>query len=108
MGNMADGPDYSSGHYKRTIRRMKHCNMQGFTSSTYDSSPPQQQKRHKRRYIKHNQAEAKVKVDRTKGTFKYGLEVPKYWKSIIMIDRDIRNNSWQDAVKKDVGALVFH
>ena len=87
---------------------MKHCDMQVFISSTYDSSPSQQQNRHRRRYAKPNQNRIKVKVDRPKGTFKYGLEVPKSWKSVIVIDRATHNTYWHDTVKKEVGTFVFH
>ena len=84
---------------------MNHCDIQGFTSTTYDSSPRRQQHRCKRRYTKPNQTEAKVKFNRPKGTFKYGLGVPNSLKSVVRIDRAARNTSWQDAVKKEVGGF---
>lgn len=90
---------------KRTIRRMKRCDIQGFTYSTYDSSLSQQQRRHKRRHAKPNRTKTNVKVNRSKSTFNYGFEIPKSWKNIIRIDGFARNNSWQVV---EAGALVFH
>ena len=44
------------------------------------------------RYAKPNQTETKVKVDRPNGIFKHRLEVPKSWKSVIMIDKATHDN----------------
>ena len=48
------------------------------------------------------------KPPRGKRTFKYGFEVPKSWKDIIRIDTAANNTRWQDAVTKEVGALIMH
>ena len=75
---------------------MKRCDVQGFHSFVYDSSTPQKSTNHIRRYAKPNQAESevKVKVDKHKITFKYGLEVSKYWKIVARIDLVAGNNNW--------------
>ena len=43
-----------------------------------------------------------------KRTFKFGVGVSKKWKDIIIIDDAACNTYWQDAVKKEVSALIFH
>ena len=43
-----------------------------------------------------------------KRTFKHGLEVPKNWKDIKRIDDSAGNTRWQDAVEKEVAALIMH
>ena len=58
-------------------------------------------------YANPNQTKNKVKVDRPKETFKYGIEVPKSWSSFIRIDGAAQNTSWQDAVKKEMRTLFF-
>ncbi len=43
-----------------------------------------------------------------KRTFKHGLEVPKNWKDIKRIDDSAGNTRWQNAVEKEVAALIMH
>ena len=40
--------------------------------------------------------------------FKYGFEVPQNWNGILCLDTDNGNRKWQDAVEKEVVALLFH
>ena len=40
--------------------------------------------------------------------FKFGIEVPKTWKDVLMIDSDAGNRLCQDAMAKEVEALINH
>ena len=43
-----------------------------------------------------------------KRTFRFGFEVPKNRKDTIRHDGAAGNTLWQDAVKKEIVALIFH
>ena len=47
--------------------------------------------KHRMNYAKPNQAKAEVKIDESKRTFKYVLEVPEFWKSVARIDLNADN-----------------
>jgi len=47
-------------------------------------------------------------TSKKKKVFKYGVEVPQNWADIIRIDGEAGNWYWQDAVAKEVAALLFH
>ena len=87
---------------------MKNYDMLGFQSSMYNPSILHRYYNYRRRYVKPDQTKTDVKVDRPKRTFKYGLEVPKSWKSVVRIDFNSINSNWKNTVKKGAGALVFH
>jgi len=94
---------------KRTLRRLRRCHTFGFEASTYHPSP--KKRRSRRATTEHKAAErAQEKATEPKGKriFKYGLEVPKNWKDILRIDEAAGNRNWQDAVEKEVAALVMH
>ena len=40
--------------------------------------------------------------------FKWVLEVPKNWKNILRIDKEVSNKEWQNAVSKDIDVLIHH
>ncbi len=48
--------------------------------------------------------------NRKKGVrqFKYGKEVPKTWDDVIRLDEAANCTMWQDAVKKEISALIYH
>ena len=48
--------------------------------------------------------------DRKKGLreFKYGKEVPKTWDDVLRLDKEAGCTMWQDAVKKEISALIYH
>jgi hypothetical protein len=46
--------------------------------------------------------------NRQQGTFKYGLEVPRTWKDVLRIDKAAGNKKWQEAVMKEIAALIHH
>ncbi|GFH61248.1 hypothetical protein CTEN210_17724 [Chaetoceros tenuissimus] len=51
---------------------------------------------------------AGIKGRRTK-KFEYGIEVPRNWEDVIRIDTENGNRDWQEAVEKEIGALLnFH
>ena len=95
---------------KRTIRRMKRVAFQELTASSYDPNPSKKasSRRAKRQCRKAQAKEAVLKPPKGKRTFKYGLEVPKSWKDIIRKDTAAENTRWQQAVEKEVGALIQH
>ena len=57
----------------------------------YVPSPQQKLTRRRSYYAKPNQTKPHVKVNMPKCTFKYEIEVPKSWKSIIRIDLVVSN-----------------
>ncbi|GFH49047.1 hypothetical protein CTEN210_05523 [Chaetoceros tenuissimus] len=49
-----------------------------------------------------------IKGRRTK-KFEYSIEVPRNWEDVIRIDTENNNRDWQEAVEKEIGALLnFH
>lgn len=46
--------------------------------------------------------------NRKKGTTKYGVTVPINFKHAVELDKAENNTLWQDAVKKEIAALIFH
>ena len=95
---------------RHTIRRMRRSNyMDGFRAETYHPTP---KKARSRRSVKARRAaersEEKKNEPKLNRTFKYGFELPKTWKDILRIDKAAGNTLWQDAVKKEVGALIQH
>ena len=41
-------------------------------------------------------------------TFKHGLEVLRTWKDVVRIDADAGNRCWQEAIEKEITALMMH
>ena len=94
---------------KRTIRRMKKVDFNYIESSTYDPVVSKKARRHVIKRTRRAQAEKPIPVPpKGKRTFKHGLEVPKNWKDIKRIDDAAGNTRWQDAVEKEVAALIMH
>ena len=55
--------------------------------------------------------EAQAWVDQTLNArkvrkFEYGVEVPRNWEDVLRIDMENDNTAWQDAIKKEIGALL--
>ncbi|GFH49192.1 gag-pol polyprotein [Chaetoceros tenuissimus] len=55
--------------------------------------------------------EAKAWVDQTLNArkvrkFEYRVEVPRNWEDVLRIDMENDNTAWQDAIKKEIGALL--
>ena len=92
---------------KRTIRRLRRSHFFGFDATTHFPTP---KKRRSRRANRENEQKEEKKQQGPKrtGTFKYGLEVPKNWKDLLRIDEAAGNRKWQEAVEKEVAALVMH
>ena len=93
---------------KRTLRRLRRCNFFGFTSSSYRLSS--KRCRRGKELIVNGK---KVGLDTTPNSkssrpFKYGFEVPQNWSDILRLDAANGNRKWQDAVMKEVAALLFH
>ena len=84
--------------------------MDGFRAETYH--PTLKKVRYRRsvkaRHLAEHTEEKKKNEPISNRTFKYGFEVPKSWKDILRIDKAAGNTLWQDAVKKEVGALIQH
>ena len=94
---------------KRTIRRMKKVDFNYIESSTYDPVVSKKARRHVVKRARRAQAGKPIPVPpKGKRTFKHGLEVPKNWKDIKRIDDAAGNTRWQDAVEKEVAALIMH
>ena len=47
-------------------------------------------------------------VTKKRRAFKFGLEVPKYWKDILRIDDEAGNMHWENAVANEITALIHH
>ncbi len=94
---------------KRTLRRLRKVDFFSFESSPFNPSPPK--KAHSRRAKRARRMQAEVSTPdppKCKRTFKHGLEVPRNWKDIIRLDSATGNTRWQQAVEKEVGALIQH
>ena len=73
---------------KRTLRRLRRRDFFGFDVTTYNPSRGKQQRR-SRSYTNCAKDPSGLKVSTKptqKRTFKFGVEVPKNWKDIIIID----------------------
>ena len=92
------------------MRRLRRTDFLGFTSTTYTTSKKLNSRRHKRarRVAAGDPPSPKTKKKRSgpRREFKYGLELPRTWKDILRIDEHNGNRRWQDAVEKEVGALL--
>ena len=98
---------------RQTIRRRKKVDdfFGGFTSSSFDPSPENKtssrslSNKQRKRFRKTEKNAARHK---RKAEFKYGIELPRNWQDILRIDKANGNTNWQDAVKKEVAALIQH
>ena len=50
----------------------------------------------------------KDELPKGRRSFKFGLEVPRSWKDIVRLDTAENNRSWQDAIEKEIAALIYH
>ena len=93
---------------KRTLRRLRRCNFFGFTSTTYRQS--HKRARRGKELVVNGKKVSITPTSPSKSVrpFKYGFEVPQNWKDIIRLDTANGNRKWQDAVEKEVAALLFH
>jgi hypothetical protein len=97
---------------RRTMRRLFRVTDTGFSASTFDPTPSFPTCR-TRRATAAAAAKAKTKPkkkagNKQMGNFKYGLEIPKKWLDVIRIDAKSKNTKWQDAIHKEVAALLLH
>ena len=78
---------------------------------THNPSPTYR-KRRSHRYAQNNGAPAgtlhKTDVPKKRRSFKFGLEVLKFWKDTLRIDDESGNMHWQNAVTKEITALIRH
>ena len=77
---------------KRTIRRLRKCDSNGFDATMYNPSPGK--KRRSRRYQSDSNTKSgpeKATAPTHKRAFKFDFEVPKRWKDIIRLDADAGN-----------------
>ena len=80
---------------------MKKIELSFIESITYNPVVSKKFHRHHVRQARQAQADKPIPVPLMKKiTFKYGLEVPKNWKDIKMIDDDACNTRWKDTVEK--------
>jgi hypothetical protein len=94
---------------RMTIRRMRKSNQLGFeTSSDFPSKTRRSRKATIAATSRSRDEESTPQPSTKKREYKYGLEVPKSWKDILRIDKAAGNTTWQDAVSKEVGALIQH
>ena len=99
---------------KKTLRRLKQVDWNGFCASTFFPTPikpPYRSRRSRRSRADHRDARRVEKVknkrpSKKKVKFKYGIEISKSWADILRIDTAAGNSKWQDAVKKEVSALI--
>jgi len=82
----------------------------GFDATTHFPTPKKRRSRRATKADRENEQKEEKKQQGPKrtGTFKYGLEVPKNWKDLLRIDEAAGNRKWQEAVEKEVAALVMH
>ena len=96
---------------KRKMRRLRRSDFFGFEASTFNPSSTSK-KRRSRRYAQNNGVSAstshKTPTTKRSRNFKFGLEVPKSWRDIMRIDDESGNRHWQDAVAKEIAALIHH
>ena len=91
------------------MRRLRSSDLYRFDASTYNPTPKIPQRSCCSKQLLKPLGTTSVALATThKRTFKFGVEVPKKWKDIIIIDSASGNTLWQDAVKKEVAALIFH
>ena len=45
-------------------------------------------------------------LDRTKRSFKFGLEIPRNWRDILRIDEAAGNTPWKDGAENKADALI--
>ena len=97
---------------KTTLRRMRRTCNGTFSSRTFVPNPKRPTRaRHLSRRQKISMRRAEIDKGRSKPRpceFKYGIEVPRNYKDILRIDKASGNTKWQDAVTKEVGALIHH
>ena len=87
-------------------RRQRRTKVNGFTSASFlTASSLLGTGLHKRRRVTKT-AEPKQHTTRAKRTFKYGLEVPRTWKDVMRLDGESGTTRWQDAINKEVDALI--
>ena len=95
--------------FLRSLRRLRHSSVLSFEATTFYPNP---KKRRSRRAAQAKQAKDRAQEKATEGkskrTFKYGLEVPNHLKDILRIDTAAGDRKWQDAIEKEVAALVMH
>ena len=58
------------------------------------------------KHVRRVQKKKKKKKFSTATTLKYGIEVPRTVSDAIRIDKASNNTHWQDAMEKEVGALL--
>jgi len=94
---------------RRTLRRLRRSSVLIFEATTFYPNPKKRRSRHAAQAEQaKDRAEDKATEGKSKRTFKYGLKVPKNWKDILRIDTAAGDRKWQDAVEKEVAALVMH
>ena len=91
-----------------TLRRLRRTTFLGYSATTYNPSPKKSRSRRSRLRTEEERVRDAVPFAKCRRTFKYGLEVPKSWKDIQRIDDAAGNTKWQDAVAKEVAALILH
>ena len=94
---------------KRTLRRLRRSSILGFTATTYNPSPKKlRSRRGKSLTINGKAIKPSIVAPTHSRDFKFGLEVPKSWQDIIRIDTAAGNRTWQDAIEKEIAALIHH
>ena len=98
---------------KHTIRQLLHVHYKGYRATTYDPLP-KVSTFCTRCATSAVTAKAKPKPKKKKagnsqmGSYKNGIKVPKKWCDVLCIDADAKNTKWQNAVQKEVVALLLH
>ena len=94
---------------KQTLCRLRICGFDGFDMTTYNLSPGKNRRSCcYQSDCKNKSGPIKATAPTHKRNFKFGFEVPKNWKDILRLDGATGNTLWQDAVKKEIAALIFH
>ena len=105
--------------HKRALRRVfKRCiksNCFKFYSSSYHPTPKvlhsrRVRKARKAKFGEEGSSEAKAwpptAQSRKARKYEYGIEVPRNWGDVIRLDAKNGDRAWQDAVEKEIGALL--
>ena len=76
------------------------------TTEFYPDKPTRSRRLSRKQKYRLRKAEKQRGKTKSKAEFQYGFEVPKNWDDIIRIDNAAGNTKWQDAVEKEVTALI--
>lgn len=122
LGDSAQAQTYKrwARSHKRAVRRMfkrviRSNVFQYYSGKHHGTNKKRRSKRIRRaaraKFEDEQSEEALAWVEQTLNArkvrkFAYGLEVPRNWEDVLRIDLENGDTAWQDAIKKEIGALL--